>query len=164
MTDKRDKRKGRSSGKESRHVRLYHWLTDTDAWKSLNANSRAIYIEIARRYAGGGTNNGRIPYSVREAADALKIGKSTAQRALRDLENRGFIVATWRGHFDRKARHASEWRLTEFGCDVTNALATKDFARWKPENLKPVPVVEPYGTCGGTVRYLRRDRPVAKAS
>ena len=37
---------------------------------------------------------------------------------------------------DLKKRHASEWRLTAFGCDVTSALPTKDFMRWTPDKNK----------------------------
>jgi hypothetical protein len=58
---------------EPRHVRLYHWLTDSPAWKDLNATARAIYVEIAKRY--NGTNNGFIVYSVRQAADELKSAR-----------------------------------------------------------------------------------------
>ena len=151
------KRKGRSN-KEARHVRLYHYVLASPAWQSLDAVARAVYIEMASRYAGAGSNNGRIGYAVREAADALHIGKATASKALRQLQDRGFIVATQRGGFSRKVRHSTEWRLTEFGCDVTNTLATKDFMRWAPEkqNTVPyanrtVPVAETNGTCSGTV-------------
>jgi DNA-binding transcriptional MocR family regulator len=136
---------GRSTA-ESRHVRLYHWLMQTEAWRSLDATERAIYVEIASRYRGPESNNGRIPYSVREAAAALHIGKATASRALRSLEDRGFIVATQRGAFSFKVRHATEWRLTEFPCDVTDQLATKEFARWSPQNSESGPSSE-------TVRY-----------
>jgi hypothetical protein len=52
-------------------------MLKSSAWKSLTANARAIYIEMASRYGGPGSNNGRIPYSVRDAAKSLKIGKST---------------------------------------------------------------------------------------
>jgi DNA-binding transcriptional MocR family regulator len=129
---KRHNNTGRSTA-ESRHVRLYHWLMRTEAWRSLDATERAIYVEIAGRYGGPGSNNGRIPYSVREATKALHIGKATASRALHSLERRGFIVATQRGAFSFKVRHATEWRLTEFPCDITQQLATKDFARWSPQ-------------------------------
>jgi hypothetical protein len=37
------------------------------AWQSLDGNTRSVYVEIAQRYAGAGSNNGRIPYSIREA-------------------------------------------------------------------------------------------------
>jgi hypothetical protein len=134
---------------EHRHVRLYHWLMNTLAWKSLDATARAVYIEMARRYAGQGSNNGRIHYSVREAADALRIGKSTAARALNDLVDRGFVVVMKKGGFNVKKRHATEWRLTEFPCDVSNQLSTKEFARWPEKNQTAGPV-------GGLVGIYRR--------
>lgn len=67
-------------------------------------------------------------------ARALNVSKMTAQRALQTLRERGFIVETKRGAFSLKERHATEWRLTEFCDDVTGALSTKDFARWKKQN------------------------------
>jgi hypothetical protein len=176
-------RTGRST-KAPRHVRLYHWMMEMAAWRSLNGNQRAIYVDMAVRY--NGSNNGRIPYSVREAAESLRIGKSTAARDLRILQEHGFIVPMTKGAFSVKLRHATEWRLTEFPCDRSNgAMATKDFTRWSPEiqNTVPpqnskVPVAAPAGTfngtvsskkgsdstCGGTVKlsspnspYLQRD-------
>ncbi len=143
-------RTGRST-KASRHVRLYHWMMDKPAWKSLNGNQRAIYVEMAKRYAGPGSNNGRIPYSVREAAESLRISRSTAARDLKVLQDRGFIVMTKRGAFNVKTRRASEWRLTEFSCDLTDAIATKEFARWSSEIQNTVPVAGPNGTCSGTM-------------
>lgn len=106
----------------------------TAAWKSLDAVARAIYIEIAARYVGIGSNNGRIPYSVREAAASLRIGKTTAGCALERLQERGFIVAMKKGAFSLKTRHASEWRLTEFPCDLTHDMPSKEFTRWTPKN------------------------------
>jgi DNA-binding transcriptional regulator YhcF (GntR family) len=132
------KKTGRSD-KAPRHVRLYHWFMETLAWKSLEVVDRALYIEILARYAGPGTNNGSIPYSVREAAERLHIGKSTAASSFRRLEEKGFVVATQKGGFTCKIRHSSEWRLTEFNCDQTGELATKEFARWSPEKQKSVP-------------------------
>ena len=75
-------RKTRRDQKPGRYVALFHWLMNTAAWQSLGPVERSVYIELARRYAGAGSNNGRLPYSVREAADALHIGKSTALPAL----------------------------------------------------------------------------------
>ena len=80
-------RTGRSD-KAARHVRLYHWMTNSSAWHDLNALARAIYCEIAKRYAG--VNNGRIPYSVREAAAEFRVGPATALRALKSLQDHGF--------------------------------------------------------------------------
>ena len=140
-----------------RHVRLYHYFMQTEAWRSLKALERAIYVEIAARYAGDGSNNGRIGYSIREAASTFSVGKFSAARALEILQDRGFIVARKKGAFSLKNRHSTEWRLTEFGCDMTGALPTKEFARWLSENQKPVPPgtptvpeMGPIGTCSGT--------------
>lgn len=149
-------RTGRSK-KAARHVRLYYWMMATLAWKSLNANQRAIYVEMAARY--NGSNNGRIHFSTREAAGALHIGRATAGRELAVLVERGFIVAVTRGGFNvkDKQRQSTEWRLTEFNCDVTGALPSNDFARWSPEFISRSPyratngpVVRPIRTCSET--------------
>ena len=149
-------RTGRSK-KEGRHVRLYHWMMQTAAWKSLSGNQRALYLEMAARY--NGSNNGRIHFSTREAAQALHIGKATAARALTVLVERGFIVAMIRGGFNVKDKQAqaTEWRLTEFNCDVTFAVPSKEFARWSPEFIsrshhRPTngPVVRPERSSGET--------------
>jgi hypothetical protein len=110
-----------------RYVRLTHSMMKTEAWRSLDCNARAIYIEIAARY--GGNNNGRIGFSARQAVQAVHISKTTAIRAIADLQDRGFIVAVVKGRFDRQ-RHATEWRLTEFRCDITGAPASRDFDLW----------------------------------
>jgi hypothetical protein len=107
-------------------------MTDCPAWHDLSAVARAIYCEIARRYAGAGSNNGRIPYSLREAAAEFKISRSTASRELNALVDHGFIVPMTKGAFSLKKRHATEWRLTEFPCDITHAFASKEFMRWEP--------------------------------
>jgi hypothetical protein len=57
------------------------------------------------------------------------------------LVERGFIVAVTRGGFNvkDKQRQSTEWRLTEFNCDVTGSLPSKDFARWSPEFISRYP-------------------------
>lgn len=142
-------RTGRSIG-NGRYVALTHWMMRTAAWRSLDCVARCAYVELASRYAGPGSNNGRLPFSLREMAEALNVGKMTAARALRSLQEHGFIVETKRGAFSLKLRHASEWRLTEFGCDITGALATKDFARWQKQNT--VSPQDPNGSHSDTAR------------
>jgi DNA-binding transcriptional MocR family regulator len=145
----RRNRTGRSNG-TGRYVAISHWMMRTEAWRSLNTVARCAYVELAARYAGPGSNNGRLPYSLREMAEALNVSKMTAQRALVMLQERGFIVETKRGAFSLKERHATEYRLTEFGCDVTGALSTKDFARWRKQNT--ISPENPYGFRRDTVR------------
>jgi len=149
-------RRSKSKGKEARHVRLYHSLLRSEAWQSLSANARAIYIEMAARY--NGSNNGYIPFSFRDAAKPVHIGKNAAGAALTELQQRGFITITKRSAFSVKTKRATEWRLTEFSSDIDHSFATKDFMRWSPEkqNTVPVagrtvPVAGPFSTCSGTV-------------
>jgi hypothetical protein len=122
--------KFKSKSKE-RYVWLRYWLLDSPAWKSLPVGARALYVELARRY--NGSNNGRIPYSVREGVQALHVSYTTVSRLLIILQERGFIVCTRKGAFSLKtSRDASEWRLTEYDSDAPVAHTTKDFMRWQP--------------------------------
>jgi hypothetical protein len=88
-------------GPTERWVQLKYWLLKSPAWRSLTGNAAKLYVELAMRY--NGSNNGRIPYSVREAAKALNVSFQTAMRSLQLLQNRGFIVCTRRGAFSLKA-------------------------------------------------------------
>jgi hypothetical protein len=138
---RRLRQKGRG-GMDPRHVRLYHTMLRTEAWRSLNATQRAIYIDISARYGGPGSNNGRIPYSVRDARKSL-FGIATAAAALRVLQERGFVVATTLGGFICKIRRATEWRLTEYPSDVGSALATREYERWSTKIQNTVSEAEP---------------------
>ena len=123
--------KGKGRERQERYVRLRHWLLNSQAWNSLSGNARALYVELAQRY--NGSNNGRIPYSVREAVRALHVSKATVSRLFRELEDHGFIIRTKRGAFSLKTvKDASEWCLTEYDSDHPPANATKDFMRWQP--------------------------------
>ncbi len=105
------------------------------AWKSLKPVVRAIYIEVAQRY--NGSNNGNISFSVRQAAEAVHCSKDTASNAFHELEDKGFLKRNVCGSFDWKKRHATTWILTVH--PYKNQLATKDFMRWRDDNLKPGP-------------------------
>jgi len=107
--------------KPHRYLMMNRYLLESQAWKSLNATARAVYVHMAMKYYG--SNNGRIGYSVRAAAEELKIGLATASRALADLQYRGFIVPKKRGAFSLKVRHASEWRLTVKHVTTNNVTA-----------------------------------------
>jgi DNA-binding transcriptional MocR family regulator len=157
------RKKGRSD-KAARHVRLYHSMMKTMAWKSLSCTARCVYIEIEKRYGGPGSNNGQIHLSVREGAAALKVSKTSVAKALRELQERGFIVAVTRGGFNRKNRHATEWRLTAHASDVSTQFATREFERWEPgqtfgddvEEQNTVPVHGPKVPSGGQYSPSRR--------
>lgn len=135
---RRSNAKGRTVA-TPRYVRLFHWLQDTPAWRSLGPAPRALYIELSKRY--NSYNNGDISMSVREAADLIHISKNTASNCFRELEAKGFIKRNQCGSFNWKLKHATTWILTEF--DFQDQLATKDFTRWRPQNEKPGPKSSP---------------------
>lgn len=144
MTNRRDYHKGRKS--DGRYVRLPEWMLASVAWRALDGNCRGLYVEIARRYRGPNSNNGKIPFSVREAAVALSIGRSTAQRCFDRLKQLGFLRVSKRSGFNNKGRVSTEWLLTEFPDDTITTsgpiVASKDFMKWAPENSFHGPTTE----------------------
>ncbi len=100
--------KGRSK-RDAKHVRLYAHLLDCPAYRSMSCYGRATLIELMYRHDG--LNNGRIPLSVREAAERLGVCINTAAKALREIEVKGFAKPTKAGSFSWKTRHATEWAL-----------------------------------------------------
>lgn len=141
-------KKGRSKGSLSDFVAIERYIMRSVAWRSLTPVARAVYSEIGYHYTGD--NNGKIVISVRGIAASLGISKDTAGRALLILEERGFIETVKRGAFTMKQRHASEFRMTAFRCDVTGALPAKTFMQWMPEIQNTVRPQGPNGTTTGT--------------
>jgi len=123
----------------------------SEAWQSLDGNCRALYLELARRYRGPSSNNGKIPYSVREAAAALHIGRSTAQRCFDRLIETGFIRIGKRSGFNMKGRVATEWVLTEFPDDTAGVFtaASKDFMKWTRQKAFHSPTSDTHSPTSG---------------
>jgi hypothetical protein len=119
MARKQDKERA------DRYFQLHHYMLKTDAWKALSAAAVRVYIQIGSRY--NGANNGKLAFSVRDAAAECNLAINTAMRALHDLVDLGFIEETRHGGLSKKTRIASEWRLTAFKCDLTGALKTCAF-------------------------------------
>lgn len=120
--------KGRSTT-SGKFVMLLDYMTRTDAWRDLRPAEVSVYLLIAMRYNGG--NNGHISLSVREAASYAHIAPGTAQKALKSLQDHGFIACRKKGAFRVKHRHATEWELTVWPSD-RNKTATHDYKKWKP--------------------------------
>src|SRR3984885_10130678 len=111
--------------RNDRYFQLHHYMLRTDAWKALSAAAVRVYIQIGSRY--NGANNGKLAFSVRDAAAECNLAINTAMRALRELVDLGFIEETRHGGLSKKTRIASEWRLTAFKCDLTGSLKTCAF-------------------------------------
>ena len=127
---RREDPKGRST-RTPRHVRLYHWLLESPAWRHCSPAARALYVEVCQRH--NGTNNGQISFSVREAANSLGVSKNVPGKLFLELQDKGFLVKTMASSFSLKTKTATEWRLTAEPCD--GEPATKDFMRWMPPNI-----------------------------
>lgn len=126
MTNK-TKRKGKG---KTKFIMIDGYVKRCDAWADLTPVERNAYIEVKWRYDG--TNNGRIGLGARELAAELGMGKSAASDALSSLRQHGFISVSKPSAFHIKNRTATEWRLTEYRCDVSGDLPSKDFMRWAP--------------------------------
>ncbi|QRM32114.1 hypothetical protein JO965_23050 [Microvirga sp. VF16] len=108
-------------------------------------------MELAAIY--NGSNNGRIAFSVRDAAERVRCSKNTAARAFAELTQKGFVDLCSRGHFDRKTPHAAEYRLTLHACDRSGEPASKRFTGWHPDQPKFIagPTRGAAGVTTGTV-------------
>jgi len=109
--------KGRS--KHEPFILLHRGVTGSDAWKSLTCPAKALLIEIWTRH--NGVNNGQIAFSHRQARAALRIGNVKVQAAFQELQDKGFLIARAKGHFNWKVAagegRATEWELTTEACD-----------------------------------------------
>jgi hypothetical protein len=138
--------KWRRKGK-SKFVALDGYLLRSAAWKHLMPNDRALYVEL--KWAYDGRNNGRIGLSIRQAADALNIGKNAVAASFASLQEKGFIVPVTKGAFHVKIKRATEWQLTEYRSDITGDLPPQGLhavaARRENSVLSQVRTVPPEG-------------------
>lgn len=118
---------------EPRHIRLYHYITGTDAWKSLGGNAIKVLIALVR--LDNGEKNGQIFFSDRQASFETGLARNTCIKALRELVEKGFLRIVEKGHFDRKIRHATVWRYTWQAVPGLSG-PTRDFEKWKPSENK----------------------------
>lgn len=114
------------------HVRLYRHELESEAYKSLSTDGRALLVEFRALYDG---RENRIYMSVREAMRRLDVGQRRAQRAISELLDRGFVRIIEPGGFNRKVRHATVYALTSEPLeDRDGATAPKDYMRWSQKS------------------------------
>lgn len=123
------KRKRRSFNPDDRFFKVEHRLLRKPAFLDLTGNSVKLFLFMYARF--NGSNNGKIGFSVREAAAILGTSKDTAARCFRELHEHGFIDIETRGSdFDQKTRRSTEWRIT---LERSNGMgATHDYEHWAP--------------------------------
>lgn len=138
MSDRLPKRKKRREDKEH-FVNIKRRLLETPAFRALSAHAKALYPVLKLEWKGPRSNtNGRIVYSIRQAAAYLGCSKATAQKALWDLQAKGFIEVRQIAHpgLEGEAR-SHEYELTELpmaGREKPREL----FLEWSPDNEFPV--------------------------
>ena len=122
--------------KVSRHVRIYHRQTQSQAWRHLSGS--AVKVLLALAMLEKGDNNGEFFLSARSGAEITGLGKNAVNRALHELQEKGFIYCAVRGGFSRKTPHAACWGLTwQAGPKGTNHRAPSHaYENWRPEKMR----------------------------
>lgn len=119
---------------EPRHVRLYHSVTGSDAWRDLSGNAAKVWIALAR--LDGGSDNGALFMSLRAGAEMTGLSRNTVGRALIELEDHGFIATVNKGHFRVKGGPATTWRLTDRAAPAAKPQApTHAYRNWQSGNI-----------------------------
>jgi hypothetical protein len=142
----RAKRRRRHDGPN--FIQLFRYMLDCPAYVSLSSLARAALIEVKRGY--NGSNNGRIVLSARQLAGRLGCHHSTANRALQELTDKGFIEPRVKGAFHVKFKHATEWRLNDRQCDVTGQRQSQAFLKWNAVTGRAQKLE--HGRMGATIR------------
>ena len=110
-------------------MRLYDWLTASEAWRDLSGNAVKLLIYIAT--FDNGSNNGELFMSERHAADGIHVSKKTAHRLLAELQEKGFLAQTAPGSFKTKRSPAAQWRLTFKPWPSRSKGPTNEWRNWR---------------------------------
>lgn len=110
---------------KEKHVRIHLWEMNTEAWKSMSTDARALLIEFRALW----NEENRIFLSVRQIMQRMNVSQRRAQRARDELLERGWIRVMERGGFSRKVRHATVFALTNEPIHA-GQLAPKDYMRF----------------------------------
>jgi hypothetical protein len=91
-----------------RHVRLKHYLLNSQAWMTMPEAACKLLLDVWKRH--NGVNNGEISYGCREAQQ-IGLHRATAARMFDILIERGFLVVIRESTFGRK-KISRTWRIT----------------------------------------------------
>lgn len=124
--------KGRSKSR-GQFFALSHSMAKSEAFKSLSGPAVKILIELMTRH--NGQNNGDLSVSNGEAARLLHMSKTTANKAMHELREKGFIKQITPG--ERLGRKAATYAVTfEFQQIPKHYAATHDYRKWSPKTKK----------------------------
>lgn len=122
--------------KVPRHVRIYHRQMQSEAWRHLSGSAVKVLLALAALEKGD--NNGEFFLSARTGAEITGLGKNAVNRALHELQEKGFIYCAVRGGFSRKTPHAACWGLTwQAGPKGSDHRAPSHaYEKWRPGKMR----------------------------
>jgi hypothetical protein len=83
------------------HVRLYHSLLKSHAWRALSTTARTLYIDLRMKL--NGSNNGDISAAMTDLRPYGWTSPATVSKALKELRIAGFIDVTRPGGFPKRS-------------------------------------------------------------
>jgi hypothetical protein len=136
--------------RDGSHARIYgSWVT-LPSWRALSPQAVKLLVEILCRFRPG--DNGRLPLSAKLAGEYLSASKATGARALRELDDAGWIRPVRLARFADRKGTATDYRLTMFGDDVTGEPATREYLGAGLITWAPVSPMRPSGSIRETER------------
>mgnify|MGYP001544835352 CR=1 FL=1 len=100
MPNRQDKR-GRTKYPDGRYIVLLFSMMQSEQYRALSGPALKVLHELTTRF--NGLNNGDLSLGLEQAATLLRIGKATASKAFKELEDSGFVrrnvTGSWiKGH------------------------------------------------------------------
>jgi hypothetical protein len=141
---------------------IQFWELESPAVEALSADATRVYLFMRKRLNFDCSNNGEVPFSLRDAQKALHSEWRRAANALAELIHFGFIKLRNGGIIGAAIRVACEWQLTAFPCGGQEAAKT--FMRWSGKlfeapykSRKTLAAEKQPPTGNGTARRRQRD-------
>lgn len=134
-----------------------HWtklvrnMMETPAWRALSPVAQALYPWLRMEWKGPqANNNGKIQFSVRQAATALGVALNTAGRGFHDLQAKGFIAVTKPAQLGLGGEARSPmYELTEIGMPHADVRGGRMLFRdWRPGGDFPIIKAVPHNPKG----------------
>lgn len=119
--------------KKYRHFTImFRDVMETPAWKNLTSTAQAIYLWLRLEWKGkSNNNNGKISLSCRQAAAKMGVTPTTASRAIRELQAKGFLVVTQSSYLGTQGKARLQlYELTEIPI-AGSTVARHLYASWK---------------------------------
>ena len=88
------------------YVAIPYSMIEHPSYKALSPDAKWVLIEMHLGFHG--YNNGRVGFSIRQAAKCLHSGKGRATRAMNELQERHFIICHAQSSFNMKTKRSRE--------------------------------------------------------